>query len=911
MARPDSATPLPHAAPQPAAGPRVTVGVPAYNNAATIVRSVRSVQAQTVRDWQMVISDDNSSDGTVEICERLAAQDARIRVVRQPTNLLHMNFGFLLGGVETPFFAWLAGDDYWHPTFLECCLERLEPSPEAVSAVPRTEFADARRLVERAADTSKLDGSPAERAYGFLSAPNGSRMYGLYRTDVLRRAFPPRNMYAYDFALTLAALREGPQLGVEQTLLVRSPTPWQEYSWSVRRLYDRRLLRAFPLLDVTLYMLRRGLAPLRPKILGRLVVLNAQLHESYVYVNRPALFLRLWPIYRRLGLPLSCREQAALALARDHLDSDDGALRAAARRHLERRAAAGVGLADMMLASDWKERGPFPVGHGEAARHYARAARSGVEEAGFDLLVTEFEAGERQAAAHAQAMLGATRAGSARAAVELARLVVSGLPAGLDPTAIHSALERRRGEGHPVVLHALASLAERGIGRPRDRSEALSLLVAASARDPRIARDVARLLREHSPDGPAEAELWLWRAAEAGDGTSLRDLAEIALGRNQFGEALHLAMRSAAASRSPELAQSLGKLMARIRAAWDAAEERTPRPPAAAQSKPLPAEPRETAPAMVTGDPSRPTGGQNVVIWGVHRSGTSVVAECFERLGWHLGDANRGRTVESPHGFFEHRLLTDLNDQLLAAAGASWSNWGVNYPALRFDEPRFRPFRRSAEALLDSLDSASGDAPWAIKDPRMCATAGFWVPLIARREPPTGHLLVIRNPQEVASSQLARAIGAPEAHRMIQRPEAMLVLWASNLAATLKALGPHEVFVVSHADVAKRGAAALGGFSPPVGAPSAEPASAGPFEPRYHRERGGEARWEGPWADLADRLYERLEGRAGARFHPRDDADLTSLCEEIERMLDWLRPVATLLASAERGDPDWFGFRDG
>src|SRR5687767_3811637 len=117
---PDGAAPSSGVAPQPATPARITVGIPAYNNASTIVRSVRSVQAQTIRDWRLVISDDNSSDATAEICERLAAHETRIRLIRQPRNLLHMNFGFLLGTAETPFFAWLAGDDYWHPDFLKC-----------------------------------------------------------------------------------------------------------------------------------------------------------------------------------------------------------------------------------------------------------------------------------------------------------------------------------------------------------------------------------------------------------------------------------------------------------------------------------------------------------------------------------------------------------------------------------------------------------------------------------------------------------------------------------------------------------------------------------------------------------------------------------------------------------------------
>jgi len=66
---------------------KVSVIMPAYNAAATIERAVRSILSQSWRNLELIIVDDSSSDGTAQLAERLAAEDARIRVLRNPANV--------------------------------------------------------------------------------------------------------------------------------------------------------------------------------------------------------------------------------------------------------------------------------------------------------------------------------------------------------------------------------------------------------------------------------------------------------------------------------------------------------------------------------------------------------------------------------------------------------------------------------------------------------------------------------------------------------------------------------------------------------------------------------------------------------------------------------------------------------
>ena len=218
---------------------RVTVGVPAYNNGGTIARAIRSVQAQTFRGWRLIVSDDASQDETFAICRRLAERDQRIEVVRQPRNLLYMNFAAVLEAADTPYFAWLPMAPRVSGRL------RVGARRASRSRIGAATLRIRRRDGHRGAaaghgdDRRRLAGA----TLAYLAQPNGTRMYGLFLTEALRRAFPPRNMHAYDFAVTLAALREGAQVGIDRTLLTRSRTPWQEYPVPVLRLYRSRVLR--------------------------------------------------------------------------------------------------------------------------------------------------------------------------------------------------------------------------------------------------------------------------------------------------------------------------------------------------------------------------------------------------------------------------------------------------------------------------------------------------------------------------------------------------------------------------------------------------------------------------------------------------------------------------------------------
>ncbi len=109
--------------------PLVSIVMPAFNAGKYIEAAIRSVQAQTLRDWELLVLEDGSSDDTSAIVTALAAEDPRIRLLPNGENLgvaRTRNRGFDL--CRGQYVALLDSDDLWHPEKLETQIGLLERS---------------------------------------------------------------------------------------------------------------------------------------------------------------------------------------------------------------------------------------------------------------------------------------------------------------------------------------------------------------------------------------------------------------------------------------------------------------------------------------------------------------------------------------------------------------------------------------------------------------------------------------------------------------------------------------------------------------------------------------------------------------------------------------------------------------
>ena len=113
--------------------PAVSVGLPVYNGERYLAEAIESVLRQTFADFELVISDNASTDRTAEICRSFARADGRVRYHRNEANLGALpNFNRVFDLGRGRYFKWAAHDDVLRPELLRRCVDVLEDNRDAV-----------------------------------------------------------------------------------------------------------------------------------------------------------------------------------------------------------------------------------------------------------------------------------------------------------------------------------------------------------------------------------------------------------------------------------------------------------------------------------------------------------------------------------------------------------------------------------------------------------------------------------------------------------------------------------------------------------------------------------------------------------------------------------------------------------
>lgn len=189
--------------------PKVTIGIPVYNGENFLADAIEAVLAQTYQHFEIVISDNASTDRTREICEAYAARDGRIRYVRTAQNQgAAWNFNRVFELATGKYFKWLAHDDLIDPTFVEKAVNLLERDETAVLAYARTDVIDeAGSLIEHY--DVRLDIDNPDVAARFRSLVLEWHLcfevFGLIRRDVMAQT-PVMGNYGHGDGVLLARL---------------------------------------------------------------------------------------------------------------------------------------------------------------------------------------------------------------------------------------------------------------------------------------------------------------------------------------------------------------------------------------------------------------------------------------------------------------------------------------------------------------------------------------------------------------------------------------------------------------------------------------------------------------------------------------------------------------------------------
>ena len=173
--------------------PRVSIGLPVFNGENFIIEALDSILTQTYSDYELIISDNGSTDGTEAICRAYAARDERIRYYRSDENrgaAWNYNRVFHLSSGE--YFKWAAHDDVCAPTLIENCANVLDNNPDVVLCFTWLDDIDEQgnTMRTRQAVTNSDYTRPHKRFRVLCQvrpAYTCEEVFGLIRTDVLKR----------------------------------------------------------------------------------------------------------------------------------------------------------------------------------------------------------------------------------------------------------------------------------------------------------------------------------------------------------------------------------------------------------------------------------------------------------------------------------------------------------------------------------------------------------------------------------------------------------------------------------------------------------------------------------------------------------------------------------------------------
>ena len=214
---------------------KLSIGMPVYNGELFIERAIESILAQTFTDFELIISDNASTDSTQEICQNFSKKDDRIRIFKQEKNIgIHRNFYFLLSQAKGKYFAWTAVDDYLDKDFMEKNLKVLESRNSIVSSIGKiipygteslkidSKLIDTSNYPKflknyvkhgrhkKMMDTGPVSGNINTKIRNLLKITKSlGRWYGVHRTEQLKQCIVKKPFINVEVAVFLNLLRLG------------------------------------------------------------------------------------------------------------------------------------------------------------------------------------------------------------------------------------------------------------------------------------------------------------------------------------------------------------------------------------------------------------------------------------------------------------------------------------------------------------------------------------------------------------------------------------------------------------------------------------------------------------------------------------------------------------------------------
>lgn len=291
--------------------PLVSIGMPIYNSEKTLRLAIDSILGQTMSDFELIISDNCSTDATSSICRDYASRDSRIIYTRQTSNIGgERNFKFTLDQGRSKYFMWAAGDDIRTNDFLEVNVNFLELNADYIASTSPNCF-EGEVLNRNSHVVFDLVGPIEDRFIYFFDNCFQSHgiFYSLFRKEALcdplmvNECFDRSYGFAMDWQVNLLLASQGNihRSNIGMTILgengiSRTGNPWATY----RSFWLEWIIPFYKFNPYVLKLIRNLPLIAKMKIIKRLIKFNFAVAYRPMYA---ILYPNFYPPYSRYIKP--------------------------------------------------------------------------------------------------------------------------------------------------------------------------------------------------------------------------------------------------------------------------------------------------------------------------------------------------------------------------------------------------------------------------------------------------------------------------------------------------------------------------------------------------------------------------------------------------------------------------------
>ena len=180
----------------------ISIGLPVYNGEQFLPKKFNSLLSQTFQNFEIIVSDNASTDTTKSICESFMKKDSRIKYFKQEKNLgVIANYNFVLEKANGEYFVWTAADDIMDTNFLEKLIQKLQQNKQAIACmsnikfhgITENNFKKFNKLLQKIGLSFRpfshfpISGSYEKKINLFLKTLPWHLFYSVYKTEVLKK----------------------------------------------------------------------------------------------------------------------------------------------------------------------------------------------------------------------------------------------------------------------------------------------------------------------------------------------------------------------------------------------------------------------------------------------------------------------------------------------------------------------------------------------------------------------------------------------------------------------------------------------------------------------------------------------------------------------------------------------------